>query len=166
MTSAMSGITQPMVYALRIGVRAVCALWLVAPCSASASLGGDTLSVRDDHVKLRGDEHVVTAPGHCLHEMLLPTGTRVREYVSPEGVVFGVTWKGPFRPDLRQLLGQYFDRFERAAQAAKRSRRGGGPLVVSTQGLVVHMAGTARASYGRAYVPDLVPPGISVDSIL
>lgn len=103
--------------------------------------------------------------GYTVHEIRLPGGTRVREYVSVGGTVFGLAWQGPFRPDLQQLLGPYFDQFQKAAQVAKSKRAGRGPLLVDTPGLVVHMGGHPRAFVGRAYVPGLLPSDFSVDEI-
>ena len=115
---------------------------------------------------MRGALHVEGAfADHTVHEIRLPGGTRVREYVSVGGTVFGLAWQGPFRPDLQQLLGRYFDQFQQAAQVAKSQRAGRGPLLVDTPGLVVHMGGHPRAFVGRAYVPDLLPSNFSVDEI-
>ncbi|MDP3617683.1 MAG: DUF2844 domain-containing protein, partial [Rhodoferax sp.] len=40
---------------------------------------------------------------YLLHETLLQNGTNVREYATPAGVVFAVTWRGPVLPDLSAL---------------------------------------------------------------
>ncbi|MGA2447524.1 MAG: DUF2844 domain-containing protein [Polyangiaceae bacterium] len=144
-----------------MGAWSLAAALLIVPGSAAASLGGDAPSVHGDAAQLKGDERVEPGDGYFVSEIRLPSGTRVREYISVAGNVFAVTWRGPFRPDLRRLLGRYFDAFQQAAQAAKRLHRGGGPLVLSTSELVVHMAGTGRSFFGRAYVPDLVPANVS-----
>ncbi len=138
---------------------------LALPFSASASLGGDVSSVQVDQALMRGSRQVETALFYTLHEIRLPGGTRVREYVSPGGTVFGISWEGAFRPDLRQLLGAYFDEFLEAARAANRKRGGRGPVKIVRPGLVVHMGGHPRAFFGRAFVPGLLPPGFSADNI-
>jgi hypothetical protein len=115
---------------------------------------------------MRGALHVEGAgAGHTVHEIRVPGGTRVREYVSAGGTVFGIAWQGPFRPDLQQLLGPYFDEFQRAAQIAKNKRAGRGPLLIDSPELVVHMGGHPRAFVGRAYVPSLLPADFSADEI-
>jgi Protein of unknown function (DUF2844) len=133
---------------------------------ASASLGGDVASVSRDQAHLNATEQgAVTVAGNTTHELRLPGGTLVREYVSATGVVFAVTWRGPFRPDLHQLLGLYFGMFQRAAQAARSPRTTRGPLAIETPQLVVHMDGHPRAFFGRAYVPSLVPSSFSVSDL-
>ena len=101
--------------------------------------------------------------GYSVHELKAATGTAVREYATADGRVFGVAWEGPWRPDLRQLLGEYFADYQ---EAGKNKRTGvNGPLVSSTPRLVIEMTGRPRAFYGRAYVPDLVPSGVEPDGI-
>lgn len=138
---------------------------LAAPRAASASLGGDVSSVTVDWSRLNGVDQVVAGPGGHVHEIRLPGGTIVREYLSAAGVVFAVTWRGPFRPNLRQLLGGYFDAFEQEAQAARSRRRGRGPLVVRRPELVVEMGGHVRDFFGRAIALSLVPQAASVAEI-
>jgi hypothetical protein len=150
--------------------RRMAAAWgivlLAMPGSASGSLGGDVSSVAVDRGRMNGvEEHVVAGRGCEVHEIRLPGGTLVREYLSEGGVVFAVTWRGPFRPSLQQLLGAYFDRFEQAARAEKNQRRGRRPLAIERPEFVVHLAGHTRAFFGRAYVPSLIPQGFSAADI-
>src|SRR4051812_5246505 len=49
-----------------------------------------------------------SVPAFKTYPRLLASGTRVVEYVNREGVVFAVSWTGPFLPDLRELLGRHF----------------------------------------------------------
>jgi hypothetical protein len=139
---------------------------LLLPRTAHASLGSDASSVRVDVERLRAADRLVEASDHTVHEMRLPGGTVVREYVSRSGVVFGVTWKGPFRPDLSQLMGAYFQPFTTAVEASRRTRLGRGPLDVRVPGLITQMSGHARSFHGRAYLPGLVPQGFSVDEMV
>jgi hypothetical protein len=81
--------------------------------AAHASLGGDSASVEADrlHMKVKHAARLIPSSidSYTVHEITLPTGTLVRQYVSSAGVVFAVTWSGPFMPDLRQLMGPHFD---------------------------------------------------------
>lgn len=125
---------------------------------ALGALGGTVSSVQQDQARLKARRQVSLGDRYSVHELKAPTGTNVREYASPDGRVFGVAWDGPWRPDLRQLLGDYFADFQ---QAAKGKRTGhNGPLSSRTSRLVIEMSGHPRAFYGRAYVPDLVPPNV------
>jgi len=136
------------------------------PRAASATLGGDASSIDADRVRMQGALlRISRTDTFTVHEIQSATGTAIRQYVSPSGTVFAVTWQGPWMPDLRQLLGAYFDRFQRAAAASRRSRRGHGPLNVDDGEIVVQVGGHARAFAGVAKVPRLVPAGVRADAI-
>ena len=72
----------------------------------------------------------------------------VKEYLSPNGTVFAVSWRGPRPPDLSQLLGSYFAEYQTAAAAPHAQR---GHLLVQTENLVVETSGHMRDLRGRAY---------------
>lgn len=128
---------------------------------AAASLGGDESSIAADQVVLAGTMKVSRVPRFVVHEMSVPSGTVVRQYVSPAGMVFGVAWNGPTMPDLRQVLGAYYDTYVEAA--AKRKARGS--VRVELPGLVVQSSGHMRAFVGSAYLPGGVPKGVATDEI-
>lgn len=133
---------------------------------AAASLGGDVSTVQADRVHMQGAIIQVTTTGpYTIHEMRAASGTTVREFVSPAGTVFGVVWQGPFMPDLRQVLGTYFDPYLRAAQAAQAKRSGHGPLLIHDPDFIVEQSGHPRAFSGRAYVPHLMPAGVLADVV-
>jgi hypothetical protein len=94
--------------------------------------------------------------------MKMPSGTLVREFVAPNGKVFGVAWQGPWLPDFRQLLGDYFEPVMQAPRADRHTR---GPLTVRNAGVVFHSAGHMRSFSGRAYVPELLPAGLDLGVI-
>jgi hypothetical protein len=104
-----------------------------------------------------------------MHEIQGASGTVVREYVSAAGAsagkVFAVAWQGPWRPDMRQILGNYFEQFAQAAKSQSKSRMGRKPLMIELPGLVVEQSGHARAFAGRAYVPDMLPTGVRTEEI-
>ncbi len=133
---------------------------LVYPFSAAAALGGDVASVHADQLELNATLRTGQANQFTQFEMQLPSGTTVREYVSPAGAVFAVTWEGPSLPDLRQLLGGYFQRYVDAVQGG-----GVGARVIEQPGLVVYTGGHMRAFRGRAYVPQMLPQGVAAEEI-
>jgi len=98
---------------------------------------------------------------YTVHETLSPTGTTIREYYGNDGVVFGVSWDGEFPPDLRQLLGTYFDQYRTAAQTTRRGRKARGRLAIDDSTLVVRTAAHTRSFSGVAYAPNLVPAGVA-----
>lgn len=130
---------------------------------AWAELGGNAISIKADQDKMNGALKVTTTLNYQVHEIQSPEGVRVREYVAPNGTVFGVSWQGPWKPDLRQLLGPYFDQYVRAVQSSPKTTRG--PSTIQLPGLVVQSGGHMRAFVGRAYLPQMVPQGVSTDAI-
>jgi hypothetical protein len=143
------------------------ALTLLAwPAPVTAALGGNETSVQNDRAHMRAALLRMTrAERYTVHEMQAPSGTIVREYVSTTGAVFGIAWSGPWLPDLRQVLGTYFEQYVRAAGAARTNRASRGPLLIQESGLVVQLNGHPRAYAGRAYVQALVPQGLGTDAI-
>lgn len=136
-----------------------------APVGAWASLGGDAASVQADQIHLQGRRSMKAAGSYTVHEIQGSSGTVVREYVSPEGKVFGVAWQGPWMPDMRQLLGSYFNQYAQANQAQKGARIRRGPVLINEPGLVVQIGGHPRAFAGRAYVPEMLPSGVRAENI-
>jgi hypothetical protein len=67
---------------------------------------------------------------------------------------------------LRQVLGTYFARFQSAAAAAHQARPGiHRQFSIAQPDLVVQSGGRLRSFHGLAYVPALVPDGVSVDQL-
>lgn len=85
-----------------------------------------------------------------------PQGVTVTEYANAAGTVFAITWKGPFKPDLQQLLGSYFAPYLSAANAQTQQLN---LSMVKGSNIVVHSAGRMRGFFGVAWVPSLVPAG-------
>jgi Protein of unknown function (DUF2844) len=138
---------------------------LILPFPVSASLGGDATSVHADRVKMEGTLRTSSGDSYTLHEIQTPTGVVAKEYVSPAGKVFAVTWTGPFHPDLRQLLGAYYDEYTQAVQAQRAQRRGRGPISIEHPGLVIEVSGHLRSFVGRAYVPQQLPASMRAEDI-
>ena len=130
---------------------------------AFAALGGDAASVDADVVKMKGQARATPVAGYTVSEITLPTGTVLREYVSAEGKVFAVTWKGPAVPDLQQTLGSYFETMKAAASVPHGADHH--HLSVRTSDLVLQTGGHMRAHVGKAYVLSLLPPNFSPDEI-
>lgn len=150
--------------AFSLAVAAAAVLTLsVAPRSAWASLGGDETTVQADQNRMAATLRTTSRDLYTINEMRAPNNVVVREFVSPAGKVFGVAWQGPSRPDLSQVLGAYFETFTKAQQ--KMGRTGRGPLNIQQPGLVVQMAGHARNFVGQAYVPQMLPAGVSPQEI-
>ncbi len=134
---------------------------------AHATLGGNSASVEADRIHMNSANPArltqSSTGSYTVHETTLPTGTIVRQYVSAAGVVFAIAWAGPFKPDLHQLMGSYFDMMI--------TRQAGKPLVshrfIRQHGsdLVVESAGHQRSFVGRAYLPGELPSGMTEKDI-
>ncbi len=132
------------------------------PCLASAALGEPEASVAADGAQLQGSITASDQGGYRLHAIQLTSGTLVREYVGLDGTVFAVTWHGPHVPNLRQLLGRYFDAYVAAGQAPHADHH---HLQVNQSDLVVESSGHMRAFNGRADLPQAIPGGVSVGDL-
>ena len=134
---------------------------LVVSVPAAATLGEDVASVAADQKQMQGTLQITSAAKFAVHEIRLPSGTVVKEFVSPAGMVFAASWQGPSLPDLQQVLGRYFDEYS----GAVRSRNTGPSRPAKASGLVVQSGGHMRALFGRAYVPQMLPRGVLAEDI-
>jgi uncharacterized protein DUF2844 len=139
------------------------AFTLLACSSAFAVLGQDLSSVQSDGARIKAAISILPGRSYSIHQMRAPSGTSVKEFVSPAGEVFGVSWQGPSTPDLRQLLGEYFDQYMQAAQTTPRVFRR--VVHVETGDLVVESGGHMRFKEGRAYLRSKLPDGVNIDDV-
>ena len=140
---------------------AIGSLWVG---EARACLGGDLTSVLDDAVSLHGVVQTSSLQQFDIKDIIADNGIRVREFLNRKGIVFAVTWAGPAAPDLQRLLGTQFAVYTTALTT--RTRLGLQRSVrVATQDLVVEFAGHLRNFTGRAYLPAMLPTGVSTAEI-
>jgi Protein of unknown function (DUF2844) len=151
--------------ASRISWISLALLILTLSLPALAALGGDVASVHQDQARMKATLKSTQAEAYTVHEIKATDGTVVKEYVSPAGKVFAITWHSPFIPDMHQLLGTYFDQYAQAAKTQRESHVGHRPLNIQQPGLVFQNGGHPRGYFGRAYVPGMVPQGVNVDAL-
>ncbi|HEY2589999.1 MAG TPA: DUF2844 domain-containing protein [Steroidobacteraceae bacterium] len=133
---------------------------------ALAALGDNVASVSNDRLQLHAQLKGVTSSiGFTVHEIEAPSGTLVREYVSPTGTVFAVSWTGPVKPDLRQLFGSYFSQYVSASSTVRHGAATRRHFQVKQPDLIVQSNGRMRAFNGRAYIPSLMPSGVTPSDI-
>ena len=108
----------------------------------------------------------VTPTQYSVHETQLDNSTQVREYTTPTGQVFALTWQGPVLPNLQILLGDYFPAFQQEAAQAQHSGRQRARVLLQTPALVLQSSGRMGHFTGYAYAPDLVPAGVDVQTLL
>jgi hypothetical protein len=134
---------------------------LLFPLPAAAHLGGDADSVDADRRAFHAQLRSIPMQQYNLHEIRAQSGTRLHEYETRDGTIFAVTWLGPLPPDLHQLFGNYYSRFQAAAAATDRPGMHR-QLNIADPELVVQSTARPRAFMGVAYIPSLVPAGVSI----
>jgi hypothetical protein len=131
---------------------------------AWAALGQYESSVSVDQQYLRSEDRVQAFQAYKVHELTSPNGAVIREYVSPQGLVFGVSWRAPFMPNMQQLLGSYITNLQAASSAQTQVRHLRG-LIVKTNDFVFVNSGRMRFWKGSAYVPKLLPNNVSAEVV-
>jgi hypothetical protein len=152
------------------------ALLMLLAIPVWASLGDTAASVLNDQARWKGTLSSVDNGTYAVHEITMASGSKVREFVSPAGAVFGIAWDGQFPPNFEQLLGPYYQQLQQAIanqkaaqqaseQQGETTRRRRGPVMVETPGLVFAQSGHMRSFHGVAYIPQLVPQGVQASDI-
>ena len=112
---------------------------------------------------MKGTLHSIDMKSYVVHE-IAASGTVMREYVSPAGTVFGVSWEGQFPPDFQHLLGLYYEQAKQTGSQQQPSPRRA-PIAIDTPSLVFRQSGHPRSFHGVAYIPQLVPGGVAASDI-
>jgi uncharacterized protein DUF2844 len=147
--------------ALRLVRYTVIWLLVVAALPAAATLGENVNSINSDQARLKASVRIVPKQFYSVHEMQTPSGTAIRQFVSPDGTVFGVAWQG-FAPNLEQLLGNYFQDYLHAASAPGRRGRG---VHIDNGDLVFDSGGHMRYVTGRAFLRSRLPSGVTASDV-
>ena len=130
-----------------------------------AALGQPAATVERDRVMMKGQRQSRSGAGYSI-ETITVAGMQIKEYVSADGVVFAVAWKGTGVPDLKVLLGEYFEEYREGLRAARsRTPRVREPFRMKSDRFVIERAGHSRSLLGRAYLPTHLPPGFIPEDI-
>jgi hypothetical protein len=129
---------------------------------AWAALGDDVSSVDSDAQVLRGQHVMVAKVGYNLHQITTAEGSVVNEFVSPAGVVFGVSWQGHSLPNLQQLLGIHLVDLQQGQRTNVARRRA---VTIEGDDFVFSNIGHSRFFRGRAYVPSMIPLNITAEVV-
>jgi hypothetical protein len=127
-----------------------------APSALVAATGGH-------QAKTLAATGTTAVTNYTVNTTVLETGTTVREYVGTNGVVFAVTWNGPFLPDLRDLLGQHFTTLTN--ESARHPKAGRNWVRAANPDVTIESTGHMRAYTGRAWVRSLLPAGFDTDTL-
>jgi hypothetical protein len=135
---------------------------MVGSLPAWAALGGDISSVNADAQVLGGQHSVVAKGGYTLHQITKADGSAVNEFVSPAGVVFGISWQGHFMPNLNQVLGSHLTDLQQGERTHVVPRRA---VTIQTDDFVFTSFGHGHSFRGRAYVRSLVPGNLTPEVV-
>jgi hypothetical protein len=131
---------------------------------SQAVLGGSADTISSDRTALQAVHRASTSRSGYSVEEITSDATTVREFVSPSGVVFGIAWNGFVHPDLMQLLGTYWNEYKSVQQKSERAF-GRKRQKLTTSTIVVEKWGHMRNLQGRAYLPSMIPAGVTIDEI-
>jgi hypothetical protein len=132
-----------------------------ASLAAHATLGGTVDTVEQDRVQFHAQIKATQLAAFTVHEMSSANGLVVKEYADRNGTVFAVSWSGPWRPDMQQLLGTYFGSFKHDPNSADGKIAGRHPINVQRDDLVIRSVGHVHAFSGYAYLPQKLPTGLT-----
>jgi hypothetical protein len=147
---------------------AISALALIAQFSprAHAALGEDVSAIANDQARLQASlqvrQNVRQNLHFAVHELSSPIGIKIREFVAESGRVFAVSWSGGWRPNLRDIMGEHYDRFIAGTRGRRMAR---GPVRIDLPGMVVVMGGHQRAFFGHVYLTALVPADLALEDL-
>jgi len=131
---------------------------------ADAALGEPATPVAASPKAASAGRRAITHRNNYSVQEIKTGATSVREYITPSGIVFAVAWNGVSHPDLTPILGSYLSEYRQALGQARR-QRGQRRSRVSSDKVVVEKWGQMRNLQGKAYVPSLIPDGVSIDEI-
>jgi hypothetical protein len=129
-----------------------------------AALGQPESSIAADQQILRGELRQEVHAAYRVHQITAANGVVWKEFASPAGMVFAVSWQARQVPNLEQMLGSSLVDLQVAMQSGA-PRRTRGPLIIRTGKLILVSSGHMRNFHGYAYVPGLVPANVSPETI-
>lgn len=105
---------------------------------------------------------MVTKVGYNVHQITMNDGSVVKEFASPMGLVFGVSWQGRSIPNLQQLLGSYMTNLQQGQRTQWVRRRA---ITIQGDNFMFYSTGHLRFFRGRAFVPGLVPANLTPEVV-
>ena len=134
---------------------------------ALASLGDREDSIQRDSAAMKGVRRNATTPAgkNFTVREIQNGGNTIKEFLSPQGVIFAVSWRGLSHPDLSILLGSYFNEYKNSRAALQKKKGRSAKIQVQSNNIVVEHSGHMRDVRGRAYIPNLIPNNVSVEDL-
>ena len=150
-----------------MGIACKCSTILIAALChslpAMAALGGSVATLFAGSAQPGAATRLATVNDkYNVYETQTPSGIVVRQYSSLDDFVFAVTWQGPVKPDMKQLLGEYFSQYSEAQSHDQANRR---HMRIRAPELILQSDGRMRKFSGKAYLPKKMPAGVSIDEL-
>ncbi len=141
-------------------------LLAVIPRESAAALGEHESSSEKDRKHFHGFRQQVNESGSYVLNIISTEANVIREYSNPNGMIFAVTWRGFSHPDLTTLLGAHWAEFNTQHNLdSNRHPQGKRILKMDTSTIKYEEGGRMGSVYGRAYIPSLVPDGVSPEEL-
>jgi len=142
---------------------AMIAALLCSCVGAQAALGGAIGTVEADGAHFSAPVVSTSYGTYTTYVLTLPNGGTIDEFAAG-GVVFGLSWRTPGRPDLVQLLGSHFADFQAGFSPHMRGIRRAPPAIEKPD-FVIHSRGHPGAFHGQALLPALAPAGFTLSDL-
>jgi hypothetical protein len=139
----------------------------LAGADARATLGEAAASAEADRARVGGERRVAQATDAHLrvHVITRADGSTIKEFETPAGVVFAISWSTRLKPRLDELLGAHAADYAQATREALSTPGVRHQLRIARGDLVVQASGRLNAHAGLAYLRSLVPAGVRVDDL-
>ncbi|CAJ6764779.1 Protein of uncharacterised function (DUF2844) [Burkholderia pseudomallei] len=140
----------------------------VYPDLAVAALGGEPVNYEagsqvPPHIYDVRPESASQQP-YTVQRDLIQNRTEVHQYIDGNGKVFAVAWSGSAKPNLQTLLGgKLFSTMIRSQSASHHGSRHS--LNQWNDDLVVQSQSHGHLFRGRAWIPSMLPQGVSPEVI-
>lgn len=148
---------------LLLPAMAMMAALLCPAGKAQAALGGGVATVEADGAHFSAPVVSTTFGTYTTYVLTLPNGGTIDEFAAG-GVVFGLSWRTPGRPDLVQLLGSHFAEFQAGFSPRTRGIRRAPPAIERSD-FLIHSRGHPGAFHGQALLPGLAPAGFTLSDL-
>jgi len=143
-----------------------CAVAILISTQVRANLGSTEDSVDSDRKAIAGSELETVHQGKFKVRTIQNHSLKIREYINPQGRVFGLAWDGARHPNLETFLGhEYHSDFSQAIQNQKYGPGRRAFDLVRGQHVIVERSGHMRGMRGKAYVPEMFPQGVTAYDI-
>ena len=126
---------------------------------AHAELGGKPIKPTPTLIGSSVSVPTTFTKPYSVQRFVTSDAVEINEYVSPNGLVFGVAWRGSSKPDLSVLLGAYFSRY---LAALSRPASGRSPVFINDSDLVIQTGGVMNNFFGSAFLPLLAPSDVTI----